>query len=727
MSKAKDLYDKHVRSLLWFLIFATVIYLIMRNIGAFGNVLKVLVGFGAVVLVHEFGHFILAKICDIKVEAFSIFMPPTLLGVQKTEDGWRFRILPKLLWGRNEGSDEGGWSFTIGRKAKASDTEYRIGLIPFGGFVKMLGQDDIGPVKSIDDPRSFANKPIGLRMAVITAGVVFNAISALIVFMIVFLIGIKLPPAVVGGVIPHSPAEQAGLRPGDEIIEIEGKSKNLDFSNIAIAAALSDVNEPILMRVKHEDGSLEYFSLVAERLPGTALREFGILPPSSLTIAEVSDVNALREKIGLMPGDRITTVNDQRVRTYWQFEQIVQDSLLPEVTILAERSRPDSQEVEFIETRLKLLLPALTSAEVASEASLAHIYTMVPRLRIEEVRAKRASVKKGFVPMVRRLLQRVGLNQEVTETTFGLKSGDIILAIGEQENPTYKEFREVTRKYRDRKMPIRVLRTSSDGNEEQLTVYVEPKLSPDVNEVLIGIMLLPVLDAEHAVVAKTIGVKGGPERLEIPRGATITAVDGKSVSSFYDIIREIRKYPGQRITIDWRIDEEVAGAVAVDVAEDSEWVTAKSAFVESIPIARLERLYKAGGPIEAIGMGYRKTVMFIAQAYLTLQRLIGGLLSPKSLMGPAGIIVFSYHIVTEQPLVYYVYFLGLISAVIAVFNFLPLPPLDGGLVVLMLVEKLKGSALSERVQGVIIYTGWVLIGALLLYVTFNDIVRSLFS
>jgi regulator of sigma E protease len=119
--------------------------------------------------------------------------------------------------------------------------------------------------------------------------------------------------------------------------------------------------------------------------------------------------------------------------------------------------------------------------------------------------------------------------------------------------------------------------------------------------------------------------------------------------------------------------------------------------------------------------------MFIAQTYLTLKRLIGGVISPKLLSGPVGIIAFSYRIVAEQPLVYYVYFLGLISAAIAVFNLLPLPPLDGGLIVLMLIEKVKGSALSERVQGVIAYTGWAIIGTLILYVTFNDIVRNFFS
>jgi regulator of sigma E protease len=165
----------------------------------------------------------------------------------------------------------------------------------------------------------------------------------------------------------------------------------------------------------------------------------------------------------------------------------------------------------------------------------------------------------------------------------------------------------------------------------------------------------------------------------------------------------------------------------LDAGIAEECTTVKADFAEFIPFKRLERLYQASGPIQAVTMGYRRTVVFIAQAYVTLKRLIGGAVSPKHLMGPVGIIVFSYRVVAEQPLIYYIYLLGLISAVIAVFNLVPLPPLDGGLIVLMLVEKVKGSALSERTQGVIVYAGWALIGTLLLYVTFNDIVRSFSS
>ena len=124
-------------------------------------------------------------------------------------------------------------------------------------------------------------------------------------------------------------------------------------------------------------------------------------------------------------------------------------------------------------------------------------------------------------------------------------------------------------------------------------------------------------------------------------------------------------------------------------------------------------------------MGYDKTISFIAQTYVTLRRLFTGLVSPKNLMGPVGIMRISYQIVAEQPTIYYVYFLGLISAVIAVFNFLPVPPLDGGLVLLLIIEKIKGSPISEKTQTIIAYVTWALILTLIVYVTFNDLTRKM--
>ena len=681
---------KNFRRFLWFIVFVAVIYLIVRNISAFGNVLLVVLGFGAVVLIHEFGHFIVAKLSGIKVEAFSIGFPPTLVGIRRTERGWRVRILPKFFPKENDESGDGRLSFTFGSGAKAGETEYRIGLIPFGGFNKMLGQEDTGPVKASDDPRSYANKPVGVRMAVISAGVFFNAISAIVIFMIVFLIGIMLPPPVVGGVVLDSPAARKGLKAGDEIIKIAGKSDNLDFSNIGLAAALSDVNEAVPLRVRHGDGYEEDFSLVAEQMAGMPMKIFGILRPQSLTIAKVRDPEELLKRTGLRPGDRIKSVNGREVDTHWELEDEVARALVPAVTLSAERIDPVSKKSELVPSEQIQLDWGPANKEVESESDLSHIYSMVPRLRIKAI-----------------------------DTESSLQKGDIILAIGDVSNPTYKEMREVTEEYEGKELPVKVLRVDANGVEESLLVTVKPERSKDGKRVLIGIGV--VLDAEHPVVAKTITAEDGPA---IPRGAVITAVDGTLVLNFYDIIREIGRYPGQRITIDWRIDEEIAGDVVLDVNTAGEFVTAKSKFAEFVPFEDLKRLYQASGPVDAIVMGYRKTVMFIAQTYVTLRRLVEGLVSPKQLIGPVGILAVSYTIVAERPLVYYAYFLGLISACIAVINFLPLPPFDGGSIVLLLVEKIKGSALSERTQGIIAYAGLVFIIALFLYLTFNDIVRS---
>jgi regulator of sigma E protease len=673
---------------------AVVIYFIVRNMGVFGNVLLVAIGFGAVILIHEFGHFIAAKLSGIKVEAFSIGFPPTVLGILRTDAGYRIRILPDFFKTDNPESSEGLFTFTIGKQTTAGETEYRVGLIPFGGFVKMLGQEDVGATKSTDDPRSFANKPIASRAFVIAMGVFFNAVSAIAIFMIAFLAGIKLLPPIVGGVVPDSPAAVAGLKAGDEIIQVWQEKTHLDFSNIGIAAALSDANQAVPMKVKHPDGSVENFAIVAKKFPGKRLKLFGILQPISLTIARIADHNDFFDKTGLMPGDTIETVNGKEVKNYWEMDEIVKNSLNRTVTVTAKRSDKSGKD-RLIESTLGLTLRAVNNYGIASESDIGHICSIVPRLRAD-----------------------------VNDVELGLQKGDIILAAADVENPTYNEMLDVVEKYAGKKVAIRILRTNTKGADETLAINFASKLTTDPNRVMLSI---GTLDAEHPVVAKTITSKNGPAALEIPSGATITAVDGVKVSNFYDIISQIRKNTGQNITIDYRLNDQVAGNVAVNVAAGENFLTAKSTFADFIPFEDLKRLYKATGPIDAVVTGYKKTIMFIAQTYATLKSLVVGAVSPKELMGPIGIVTISYRIVAEQPLVYYVYFLGLISACIAVFNFLPLPPLDGGLVVLLLIEKIKGSALSERIQGIIAYTGWALIGTLFLYVTFNDVIRSFFG
>ncbi|MDP2933559.1 MAG: site-2 protease family protein, partial [bacterium] len=233
--------------LLWIIFFAIAVLLLIYNFGItfLVNVLIVLLGIGLIVVSHEFGHFIAAKLMDMNVKAFSIGFPPMLIGIKKTEKGWRLRLLPALFKkGDSESADddladEGRLTCFLGKGGKNGDTEFRIGAIPFGGFVKILGQEDVGLAQNSDDPRSYANKPVWQRFAVVIMGVVFNAILAVAMFMIIFGMGKKLPPPIIGEIVPNSPAARVGLAVDDEIIEIAGRSSYLDFSYIVMAAALS--------------------------------------------------------------------------------------------------------------------------------------------------------------------------------------------------------------------------------------------------------------------------------------------------------------------------------------------------------------------------------------------------------------------------------------------------------------------------------------------------------
>lgn len=688
---------------LWIAIFAAVVYLVVQNVRVVSNLAVVLIGFGAVVLVHEFGHFIVAKMGGIKVEAFSLFMPPTVLGLRRTAKGLRFRFLPMFFSKSSESGEESedeGLSFTLGKGGQESDTEYRFGLIPFGGYVKLLGQEDVGPVKQISDPRSFANKSLGIRAAVIAAGVTFNVISAAIVLMIVFLVGINFPPPVVGGVMPGSPAARAGLRPGDEVLEIDGDSDNLDFSSIALAAALSQANKAVPMTVLRADGTIEEIGIVAENLPGGQMREFGIEQPRSLTLAEVSDPNALKARTGLLPGDTVIAVAGKEVEHEWTFDRIVRETLSRQVTITAERPRP-SGVVEQVQTEIKLAWQT-GRGNVESEADLANVYSMVPRLRV--------------------LQDQVSRSGRQEDDGQRLLAGDIIVAVDSIENPTYLELRETTAQFENKPLSIQVLREDPNGIERLTTVTVTPRRDPMSDRVVIG--FIPVLDADNAIVAATVASEGGAPKLDIPSGARITRVGGRSVASFYDTINEVRRWNGREVVVEYELGDERQGAVTLQTAGVERPIQVESTLLEVLPFKGLERLYRADGPIEAIRMGYRRTVMFISMTYITLGQLISGLLSPRLLMGPVGIVVSSYRIVEAQPLVYYAYFLGLISASIAVLNFLPLPPFDGGLIVLMLIEKVKGSPLSEKAQGIVAYAGWALVLTLLIYVTYHDIVRT---
>ena len=185
---------------------------------------KVAVGLGFVVFIHELGHFLAAKTFGVRCDKFYVgFDVPIRIGPIHLP-----RTLGKFQWG---------------------ETEYGIGIIPLGGYVKMLGQDDDprnaqeeaertrleqGPDSPLD-PRSYPAKPVWQRMIIISAGVVLNLVSAVFLAAGAYYLGVPYAPSLVGTVNAGGPAWQAGLQPGDQILRVGSDGQddpNLRFTDL---------------------------------------------------------------------------------------------------------------------------------------------------------------------------------------------------------------------------------------------------------------------------------------------------------------------------------------------------------------------------------------------------------------------------------------------------------------------------------------------------------------
>jgi regulator of sigma E protease len=178
------------------------------------NVISAAIALGILVLVHEFGHFLVARLANVKVLVFS-------LGFGK-----------KLI------------------TFKRGETEYAISIFPLGGYVKMLGESGEDEISEDEAHRSYSNKPPLVKMAIAFAGPFFNVLFAGFLFYLIFVTGFPVLLPKVGDIIKDSPAAQAGLQAGDVIEGIEGKAVRewTDLQNTVTGSEL----KPLRFAVKRD-------------------------------------------------------------------------------------------------------------------------------------------------------------------------------------------------------------------------------------------------------------------------------------------------------------------------------------------------------------------------------------------------------------------------------------------------------------------------------------------
>lgn len=243
--------------------------------GILVNLLAFAFALGVIISVHEAGHLVVAKLFGVRVHAFSIGFGPRI------------------------------WGFRRG------ETDYRLSLVPLGGYVRLGGEN---PEEATGDPREFLSKPRWQRILVYLAGPAANVVLAILLIAAVFMVGTDVPnlqvPAVIGGVVPGSTAEAAGLAAGDRIVAVDGDPAET-WQEVGLEL-MTSADRPVELSVVRGDRRLTA-TVVPEQIEGENIGDLAGLVPKLLPTVTRVDGRSPAAAAGLRPGDQIRRVDGKPV------------------------------------------------------------------------------------------------------------------------------------------------------------------------------------------------------------------------------------------------------------------------------------------------------------------------------------------------------------------------------------------------------------------------------
>jgi regulator of sigma E protease len=681
-------------------------------------VIEFIIGLGLVVFVHELGHFGVAKAVGIKVDQFALGFGPRLLGLRKKE------------------------------------TDYRINLLPLGGYVKMVGQEDFGPLpeQTPSDPRAFNAQPVGSRFAVISAGVVMNIIFASLLFILVGMVGIRFPAPMVGGTIPGSPASSTeirwnmqgastaakeeslpakewmtfGLQPGDRILRINDK-RITRFSQIPLFAALAIPGQKFKMIIERqaEAGRQTGTTEVGVASKGGRLA-FGIVPAPSTTFAGLGDYIA---EDPFQKGDRIIAINGQRIKYSWQMGSMEKTFSGGPVTLTLRRG--DAQKTIRWVPHLRIKDGVFFSqdgnavaGQIVAFPEKDQVVLRLPdgeerKLSLKEVHAAAGSELLDILGLVPRL-KILGVIRDSPAAQAGLKPGDVIEEYGGQRTPTMKQFLQISEKTGNRPTPIVVIR----GGRKLPPMELRPIFRK--GRFVVGI--LQGLDEANSYIAHIR--PGSPAaRAGLASGDVFIGVNGRRTVTWIELFNVLKGCEGKTTRILYRRQsqgegEAVIGPLTRAIFDPNDYRYLLFPGPRGFYILMGNKVEKK--PLAAVAWGVRETWNFLAMTYGTIIGYLRGNISYREFRGPVGIgsIAIAAGRMGFQD---FMFFLAVISISLAVVNFLPIPAMDGGHAVFLLIEKVRGKPLPLKAQNAITMTGMALLFFVLFALTWSDVSRILGS
>ncbi len=708
------------------------------------NLLLVILGFGLLVAVHEFGHFIAAKWAGVRVDAFAVGMGPIAISYRKGI-GLRLGGTDREVNARG-----GGPAITLTPQRLAelgiSETEYSLRVLPLGGFVRMLGQDDMAPNAASTDPRSYSSAPIWKRMVIVSAGVTCNVALAIVLFMVAFMIGVRFDAPIVGSVSPEDPAAKAGILPGDEIIAIDGAPVST-FADLQIAAAMSRPGIPLAMTIRRYSddavGHEVHLSVAPEPSPTAGIRIMGVTPASSRTLLRDPDalpfLRSAMERAGFWnhapdamsePGPwglsaAILTGPGGAPPLESQFNDSFRGAALMS-------TRPGGSVASY-ETLVRRAAasggrPLAThwSIEGAGVCNIALNTVPSWQALVYTEKPAQATVDYEYGLLGMAPLTRIGRVPESSSAHGTLEDGDVVLRVGDVVGPRLMEFRLALAEHSGRTLSMRVLR-AGEGMERVVRVGGDGRLGVEVGSA----WDTPLLARPFARTGPPPGVATPIAALDLPPLSRIESVDGTSIGTWTDLFRASREAAARganelRVSLVLPGESGTHQAASIPLASDTRAEILALGWRPALGPQWFEPaevvLAADGNPLRAVAMGLGETKKLVLMTYLTLDRLFRGTVGVSQLRGPVGIVHIGTR-VADRGFTYLVFFLAMISVNLAVINFLPIPIADGGLMVFLLYEKLRGRPPSPAFQSGALLAGLVIVGLLFAVTFYNDVMR----
>lgn len=689
-------------------------------------------GLGFVIFVHELGHFLVAKACGVKCEKFYV--------------GFDWFPIKKI------------GPFTIPHslfKKQWGETEYGIGILPLGGYVKMLGQDDDPRnaeaeaersqvqtdqgTKTID-PRSYQAKSVPARMAIISAGVIMNLIFGVLLAALAYGMGVPETPAIIGGTSPGSPAWEK-LMPGMRAVRFGDKGSTYEyhrFEDIRRRVVFAGADKEMKILFRDLDGSERLHSL---KPSGRALKEadfptLGFFGPTSRKL-RVSNQSPLKE---IVAGDVVIAMDGVELESD-------QEKFDPRVNAILARN-PSG--------------PLKITVERAEESEDGNVKEDAPKKRIDLVIPQRG---KKTIGVFMKIGPVVAFRDNSPAAKAGMQVGDVIELIDGKPvgNPLSLSQRFAPKSPSDPPYAVTVSRKA--GSKTVTKVFQVEAVPPEQYVVESftygGPTAIESMGVAFEVINEIAGVEPGTPAAkadllpgDIVKKVRFIAADpdarrkeceamgerkmfgffeGKFFKKLFDegsslddttwgwtrVHFHLQALADPKTQIELTIDRQGKEIIATMLPVES-----KSFFDEDHGLAfrPIEVKHQAAGAGEAFSLGFREVRERLGDVVTTLSKLVTGRISARHLSGPAGIIQAAGYSAGHS-FAMLLMFLVMLSANLAIINFLPIPVLDGGHMLFLAAEGVRRKPVPPHIQGWLSLGGLAFLLSLMLFATAMDVQR----